>query len=148
MRPRLLPPVYLLLSLISMAVLHRFLPGPQLADFPARWAGAVVSLASVNFVVWIAWIFHRADTTIKPFQESSALLQTGPYRFSRNPIYLGLVGVLLGVAIFFGSMTPWFVIPFFVAILHFRFVLVEEAMLGRTFGAAYADYRRQVRRWL
>ena len=93
-------------------------------------------------------MFSRAGTTIKPFEESSALVTHGPYYFSRNPIYIGLVFALIGVGLAMGTIAPFAVVPIFIWLIHRRFILPEEAMLERTFGAAYAEYERQVRRWL
>ena len=99
-------------------------------------------------VVWNASRFKKVGTTIKPFQESSFLLQRGMYRYSRNPIYLGMVVVLLGISIVLGSVTPFFLIPFFVWLIQIRFIIKEEQMLENTFGEPYLQYKARVRRWL
>jgi protein-S-isoprenylcysteine O-methyltransferase Ste14 len=98
--------------------------------------------------LWVAGIFDRAGTTIKPFEESSALVTTGPFRVSRNPVYLGMVLGLLGVAVLAGSLSPFLVIPLFAVLIDRRFIQAEEAQLERTFGASYVAYKSQVRRWL
>ena len=93
-------------------------------------------------------MFSRAGTTIKPFEESSALVTHGPYYFSRNPIYIGLVLVLIGVGLVMGTIAPFAVVPIFIWLIQRRFILPEEAMLEKTFGSVYVAYKRQVRRWL
>lgn len=93
-------------------------------------------------------MFKLAGTTIKPFQESKTLVTTGIFRFSRNPMYLGFALILVGAAILLGSLTPFFVIPVFVILTEKQFIISEEIMLERTFGTAFLDYKRRVRRWL
>jgi protein-S-isoprenylcysteine O-methyltransferase Ste14 len=93
-------------------------------------------------------MFRRADTTIKPFQESSALITSGPFRLSRNPMYVSMTSVLLGVALLLGSLSPFLVLPLLMVLIQRRFIVPEESMLAATFGDAYAAYVRGVRRWL
>jgi len=145
---RVLPPVYFLLALILMVCLHLFLPIRQLIPFPFRYLGAIPVLAALLLVVWAALLFKQAGTTIKPFQQSSALVVKGPYRLSRNPIYVGMVGALMGVGVFLGSLSPFAVIPLFAWLIDRRFIRAEEAALEQTFEAAYREYKARVRRWL
>lgn len=146
--PRLIPPVYMLFSLIAMALLHWLLPVVQLLEFPARWAGAALMVASAALVLTVVGMFRKVDTPIPPGEKATTLVTGGPFRFSRNPIYVGLTGFLLGVAILMGSLTPLLVVPVFVLIIHYEFVLYEERMLESTFGTSYAAYRSRVRRWI
>jgi protein-S-isoprenylcysteine O-methyltransferase Ste14 len=92
--------------------------------------------------------FRRAGTTIKPFQASAALVTSGVFRLSRNPMYLGMVLGLAGVALLLGALTPFLVIPFFALLIQRRFIAVEERMLAQAFGSDYAAYQRLTRRWL
>jgi protein-S-isoprenylcysteine O-methyltransferase Ste14 len=92
--------------------------------------------------------FKRAGTTIRPFEDSSALVTDGLFAFSRNPIYLGAVVGLLGIFVVLGSLSPLAVIPPFVTIIRARFIAVEERMLEAAFGDAYRDYMKRVRRWI
>jgi protein-S-isoprenylcysteine O-methyltransferase Ste14 len=145
---RILPPVYLLAALLAMFAVHRWLPLARLVDSPYRYAGVLPIACGLSLAVWCSRLFKRADTTIRPFEESSALVTSGPFAYSRNPIYVGLAVVLLGVAVLLGTLTPFLVIPVFVALIHSRFVLPEEAALAQLFGSQYAAYRDKVRRWL
>jgi protein-S-isoprenylcysteine O-methyltransferase Ste14 len=76
------------------------------------------------------------------------LLTTGPFRVSRNPMYLGMAAALLGVAVTLGSATPFLVAPVFGVLLARRFIRPEEAALASRFGAAWTAYARRTRRWL
>ena len=147
-RPRIMPPVYLLLAIVAMVALHYLLPGRQWVSGGWRWAGAVPIVAGVGLVGWVAVLFGRHQTTIKPGEVSSHLLIGGPFRISRNPIYLGMAMVLAGTALALGSLTPWLVVPVFVAAITRNVIPVEEAMLADTFGDQYAQYQARVRRWI
>ena len=147
-RGPLVPPVYFLAALGLMALLHRYLPLIQLLEAPYRYSGVVVIALSLGLVLWAALLFKRADTGIVPFTPATSLIAAGPYRFTRNPMYLGMAGTLLGVALLFGTLAPLMAVPVFVALIEWRFIRAEEAMLLAAFGRAYAEYRARVRRWL
>jgi protein-S-isoprenylcysteine O-methyltransferase Ste14 len=85
---------------------------------------------------------------LKPFSRSTALVIEGPFRFTRNPMYLGLAVILVGVALALEALTPFFVIPVFVAIITVGFIVPEETMLKERFGDQYAAFQARVRRWL
>jgi protein-S-isoprenylcysteine O-methyltransferase Ste14 len=146
--PRILPPVYLLVGIIVMFALHFLLPARQIVSGPWRWAGAVPIVAGLGLIVWIAVLFNRHHTTIKPGEVSNRLLTGGPFRVSRNPIYLGMVMVLAGIALALGSATPWIVLPLFVVVISRNVIPVEEDMLADAFGEQYAQYCTHVRRWI
>jgi protein-S-isoprenylcysteine O-methyltransferase Ste14 len=143
-----MPPVYLLAAIAAMVALHYLLPGRQILDAPWRWAGAVPIIAGLALGVWVATLFRRRKTTIKPGDVSSSLVTEGPFRLSRNPIYLGMTCILVGTALALGSLVPWLVVPVFVVLIGYNVIPVEEAMLEDTFGQSYADYRAHVRRWI
>jgi len=147
-RPRIMPPVYLLTAIAAMMLLHYLFPGRQLLNAPWRWAGLAPIAAGVGLVLWVARLFSRRKTTIKPGDVSSALVTDGPFRISRNPIYVGMTTILVGVAVSLGSLTPWLVVPLFVALVGRNVIAVEEAILAETFGDQYAHYRARVRRWI
>lgn len=142
------PPTYLLIALLAMVALH-FL-WPLAYPIPRLWRlAALLPLAggiALNFAADRA--FQQAGTTVKPLEASSALITTGPFRLSRNPMYLGFGLVLLGVALMMGSLTPFLVIPLFVLLIDRLFIRVEEGMLAERFGQNWLAYKAGVRRWL
>jgi protein-S-isoprenylcysteine O-methyltransferase Ste14 len=142
------PPVYFLVALGAMALLHYAVPVLPLIVRPYRFAGIVFIAAGLALAAWGALLFRRAGTGILPFSPATALVTRGPYRFTRNPMYLGMAVVLLGAAILLGSLTPFIVIPAFMAVIADRFIAREEAMLESAFGAPYLEYKAKVRRWL
>lgn len=148
MKTKLLPPVWFLTALLLMTGLHYFLPLGVLLPQPARFAGAVLVLTGFFIAGWAARAFSLAGTAIRPFEESTALVTTGLYRVTRNPMYLGMLLVLAGVALLFGTISPWLPVPLFAWLMQSRFIRHEEAMLERTFAEEYIAYKRKVRRWL
>jgi protein-S-isoprenylcysteine O-methyltransferase Ste14 len=143
-----LPPVYFVVALGVMAMLDYVVPVFPLVAKPYRDAGFAIMALAAFPIAWAALLFHRARTGIRPFRPATALVTRGPYRLTRNPMYLGMTGILLGAAILMGSLTPFIVIPAFMALVADRFIAREEAMLEQAFGPAYLEYKQRVRRWL
>jgi protein-S-isoprenylcysteine O-methyltransferase Ste14 len=144
----LVPPVYFLVALLLMGFFHRAAPGAYIIQAPYSYAGIVLIALALGLMLWAAFLFRRAGTNIRPFLPSTALVLAGPYRHTRNPMYLGMAGTLLGAGVLLGSITPFVVIPAFMALITERFILGEEAKLEAAFGRDYLDYKARVRRWL
>jgi protein-S-isoprenylcysteine O-methyltransferase Ste14 len=144
----LLPPVLFLICLALMALL-RWL-WPITTPFPRPWSllGIVPILAGL--LVGRSGIvqFRRARTNIRPFREADTLVTTGPFRFSRNPMYLGLVLVLLGAWILLGALSPVLGVVVFMVMADRWYIAFEERMLQQKFGPVYDAYRSRVRRWI
>ena len=147
-KPLVVPPVYLLLFILGQMAIHRYWPLAQLFDGPIRYAGLILLALGVLFAGWGVRAFGRADTAIRPLEESTAMVTHGLYRFTRNPMYLGMIQVLMGVCVLLGSLSPWLLIPGFILIIRNVFILREEAMMERIFGEQYRNYRSSVRRWV
>jgi protein-S-isoprenylcysteine O-methyltransferase Ste14 len=112
------------------------------------WPGWTLIAAGIALAVWSAVAFRRARTTIVPHQSPSALVETGPYRFSRNPIYLADLVILAGAALILGAPLALILLAPFHQVLLRLFVLPEEAVLTRELGQPYQDFMARVRRWL
>jgi protein-S-isoprenylcysteine O-methyltransferase Ste14 len=147
-KPRFMPPVYFLVSLIVMVLLSFVPVGSGVIPNTFKYAGAALILLGVGVAIVAARSFDKAGTTIRPFDTSSALVTHGPFRFTRNPMYLSMAVALLGTGIALGDVLPFVVIPAFVSILQLRFIRHEEAMMEAEFGDAYRAYKERVRRWL
>lgn len=145
---RIVPPIYFLLALLTMAALHYLLPLGRLVAAPYSYAGALLTVGGIAVAGWGTRSFAKAGTPIVPFERSTALVKSGPFRFSRNPMYLGLVAALVGIAVLMETASPWLPIPVFVWIIRTRFIAGEERFLEEIFGAEYLEYRKSVRRWL
>jgi len=92
--------------------------------------------------------FHQVQTTIKPFEESSTLVMDGVFQISRNPMYLGFVFILTGIAILLRSLSPYLMIPAFAFLIDRTYIKAEEGMLAEKFGATWEAYKAKTRRWL
>jgi protein-S-isoprenylcysteine O-methyltransferase Ste14 len=141
------PPAVFALHLVAMTALHFGAPGAVWNLGATRWWGLPFVVAGLILVLHSASRF-RGRTTIRPFESSQELVASGFYRFSRNPMYLGLVASTIGAFILLGSATPGLGIPSLVWILRKRFIEAEERGLEEQFGEAYRAYKTRVRRWL
>src|SRR5271166_1632304 len=144
----ILPPAYFLASLALMAALAFALPIAVIAAWPWRAAGLIPIAAGVGLNLAADRAFKARGTTVKPFEPSSVLLTDGVFRITRNPMYLGMILILVGVAMLIGSLSPFLVVAGFAAIIETRFIPVEERMLAETFGDAWTAYCRRTRRWI
>ncbi len=134
-----------------------------LRSWPAwdlRWTGAALApvskaagvslfIAGFGLFTWCVTLFARVgEGTLAPWDPTRRLVAVGPYGYSRNPMISSVAAMLIGEALFFGSalLAGWSVV--FIAVNHVYFVASEEPGLARRFGAAYAEYRRSVPRWL
>jgi protein-S-isoprenylcysteine O-methyltransferase Ste14 len=142
------PPVYFFAALALMVTLHRVVPVWQVVPATWRRAGWLPILAGLIMACWAAGLFRLRKTTLRPGVASSRLVTDGPFRFTRNPMYLGMALALAGVAGHLGSLSPWLVLPAFVGAIDRFVVPVEEAMLRESFGEEYGRYLANVRRWI
>jgi protein-S-isoprenylcysteine O-methyltransferase Ste14 len=145
---KIVPPVYLLIALIAMTALHYWLPLATLLRAPFTWLGALVIVAGVAVAVSAARLFERAGTPVVPFERSTALVTDGLYRYTRNPMYLGLALVLLGAWLLFGTLSPGLALVAFLCVIQGNFIRGEERFLESIFGEQYLSYKARVRRWI
>jgi len=146
---KLPPPIWALIYVLVALVISWQLGWPLLPGFPLPKLGLALALLPWAFPVWAAVLFHRAGTEINPISPTNrALIVDGPYRYTRNPMYLGLALVTLGVAIWVGAW-PMFLAPVALFVttnwVHIPF---EETKMHRQFGASYDQYLARVRRWV
>jgi protein-S-isoprenylcysteine O-methyltransferase Ste14 len=145
---RVLPPIWLLLALISSCLLDRALPQLEYLRAPWNLLGLGPLALGCFMAATSAAAFKRAGTPLVPFQPSKKLVLGGWFRLTRNPMYLGLTLVQLGVGMVLGSLAALLPLPLLMAVLHFRFVLAEEQFLDGIFGDEYRAYCASVRRWV
>jgi len=145
---KILPPTYLLLAIIAMVLLHFVWPVATVIAVPWNLIGVVPLAVGILMNVIADNVFHRAKTTVRPFEESTVLVTRGVYRLSRNPMYLGFVLMLIGVALLLGTVTPYVVVVVFAVVIDRVFIVVEEQMLAEKFGTAWQAYTAHTRRWL
>jgi protein-S-isoprenylcysteine O-methyltransferase Ste14 len=127
---------------------HYLMPIRALIEPPLNYLGLLLVLAGVLLDVRAASLFRERETSFKLQGGAATMITDGPFGFSRNPIYLGIMTVLLGLAIFLGSLTA-FIYPVLVFILfQFDLIPMEERRMEEAFGEDYLEYKRKVRRWL
>ncbi len=148
------PPVIDLAVGLLMWALARAVPAAQLWPQGA-WPfglGAALGIALAGGLIALAgtWQFRRAHTTINPLSpaKTSALVTGGVYRITRNPMYLGMLLVLIGWGVWLGNAAAWLALPLSVGLLNTLQIKPEERLLRQRFGDAYARYAARVRRWL
>lgn len=142
------PPIWLVIGIIAIFSLNEFLPGPRYTGTASQAVGGVVLVAGLALLILAGGLFKRAGTDMVPFKNVSALVTTGVYAWSRNPMYLGMALVLLGTAVTVGAATALVVPPLFMVIIELRYIRPEEAMLRGLFPEDFPAYCRRVRRWL
>jgi len=150
MKLRIPPPLVSLVSALAMSLLAEQFPAAKVAvPYGAYIAGIFIAVGlTIDLVSVLA--FRKAKTTVTPLkpERASQLVISGFYRFSRNPMYLGMLLILIGAAIWFGSLANIAVLAGFVAYITAFQIKPEETRLEQLFGAEYRVYRQQVRRWL
>ena len=104
--------------------------------------------AGLVLFVWTLWTFYRHHTTVNPYGRASTLCTDGPFRFSRNPIYLGDWLILIGVSMLLNTLWPLAFAPLIWVMLRFGVIRHEEVHLEAVFGDAYRAYKKRVRRWI
>ena len=123
------------------------LPWPGVDDMPARIIGYGFGIAGLALIAWALVTLHYAGTTFLPNAGADRLVTDGPFRYRRNPIYMGDAMLLLGFAQLTGNV--WFAIfmPAFLVAVYFLAVVPEERHLEERFGQTYLDYKEKTRRW-
>lgn len=112
------------------------------------WIGLALIVVGVALGGWAMLAFRRAKTATIPFYPASALVQRGPYRFSRNPMYVALAVAYVGAALLLNTPWPLFLLPLVLVVLYATVIRPEERYLLSAFPEDYAAYRARVRRWL
>ena len=143
------PPIWALIYVLVTLAISWLLGWPELPGLPRPCLGIALALIPWALPVWAFLMFRRAGTEIDPTSPTNrALVVDGPYRYTRNPMYLGLVLVTLGIAIAIGAW-PMFLAPVAVfATANWVHIPFEEAKMQRQFGAAFDAYTLRVRRWI
>src|SRR5262245_30819343 len=144
-------PWVFLVAYFMGVVLQAYLPAPLASEHLhkiTRIAGAILLGGGAVIAVWCLTMFRRARTTTIPYETSSQLVTRGPYRLSRNPMYVSLTLVYLGEAAILAQIWPLLPLLLTLGYVNWTVIPREEAQLLQTFGPAYAQYRAMVRRWI
>ena len=148
---RIFPPlIYAGLFALGYAV-HRFVPlhlWPAGAPPAVRAIAWILIAVSLGLAASAVFLFRRAGTTPNPMEPTTAIVVHGPYRFTRNPMYVSLVALYVGVTLFVNSAWPLILLPAVVLLVQRQVIAREEAYLEAKFGEEYRAYKARVRRWI
>jgi protein-S-isoprenylcysteine O-methyltransferase Ste14 len=145
---RLWPPVAIGAPLlVGLLVTGRWGDPVELGDWRLL-VGWVLVAVFVAWNGWSLWLFGRNETGLLPGQPTEAMIEQGPYRLSRNPLYVGLLALHVAIALLVPSVWALALFPIAVLLVLWGAILPEESFLRERFGTSYEDYTRRVRRWL
>jgi protein-S-isoprenylcysteine O-methyltransferase Ste14 len=141
------PAVFLLAYVVGLAINH-VVPW-SLGSAPALlWVGGALAVVGLWFAGGAAILFRRAGTDLDPGTHARTLVTDGPYRWSRNPIYVGMTLGYAGIAVATHDVWPLVLLAIVLPLVHYGVILREEQYLAERFGPEYVRYRERVRRWL
>ena len=146
--PGLLRPPLVLLAAISVGVVLNSIWPLRLVPPTLVLAGPVIVFAAVLLFVLSLREFRAAGTSVRGTERTTAIVRTGPYRFSRNPIYLAFALFLLGLALWLNNLWLLIGLAGFASVISIMIIPREERFLERNFRAQYSEYKATVRRWL
>ena len=143
------PPIAWVLAVLAALALQWLMPLPFTpAAAPAGWVGGAVFAIALALAAWAIATLTRAGSNVPTSMPTTTIVDAGPYRFTRNPIYLGMILGQVGLAIGFDSLWILVMLVPLYLVLRYGVIAREEAYLERTFGDVYRRYRSRVRRWL
>jgi protein-S-isoprenylcysteine O-methyltransferase Ste14 len=139
---------YFIILLVLSVLLNFIFPVPVFLSPPATYSGFLIMGFGLVLVLKSRSLFLKNATTLQPSEEPTVLVTSGPFRISRNPIYLGMASILLGVAVVQGTLVALAFPIIFVTLIEFFIIPGEERMLEKIFGERYRVYKKSVRRWI
>ena len=149
----LLRPIFLILIILLLPYyLANFLDGylnlPKVFNYPINLAGLIFIIFGILLDLLAIKAFFKAGGTPLPWKPPKKLVVTGPFRYTRNPIYLAWAFMISGVAIYTNLLALFIIMLLFMATVHFGIVLGEESKLVKRFGKQYLEYKKKVPRWI
>ena len=143
------PPPLLYFSVLGIGLLlQQAAPLPVIPPSAGHPLAIAAATGWAGLMIWGVSSFRRARTSLVPVRPATALITDGPFRFTRNPLYLSLALLYLGIALWLGVLWPVVLLPALILLVQQAVILREEAYLESRFGEAYRAYRARVRRWL
>jgi protein-S-isoprenylcysteine O-methyltransferase Ste14 len=143
-----LPPVLFGGAFLLGLALHWLVPITRLPGLPARLAGVVCLLVGAGLAHSGEKVMHRAGTNVRPDRPTTALVTEGPFRYSRNPLYVGVTLMYTGLALLIPALWPLLLLVPVLLVMRWGVIAREERYLERKFGEPYRAYLARVRRWI
>ena len=141
------PPLIYAVPLAAGWYMSRTNPLPMMPAQYAKWTGLAAIALGILLMVWAGVQFWRKHTSVIPYSPTTAIIHSGPFQISRNPIYLADTLCYVGVAILLNTAWPLLFLPLVLLVMHRGVILREERYLEQKFGDEYIDYKMRVRRW-
>jgi protein-S-isoprenylcysteine O-methyltransferase Ste14 len=147
-RPFCLPPQIAFIALVIGTLLHALLPATWRIIPAIPFVGVLLLSVGVVLAIWAMALFRNQRTPVYPTTTPTTLITSGPFIFTRNPMYLGILFVLIALVFLLGSL-PMLIAPIlFLLVMNVYYLPFEETKMEKLFGEAYTQYRQRVRRWL
>ena len=141
------PPRIAQLLILGAVLLHWATPF-DLPLYANRALGLLVGAGGFAIMMWAWWLFRKSATAICPTDTPSVLVSSGIFRITRNPMYLGMFGILIGIAVFVGGLFFYVAAIVYFTVMNVVFCPYEENKLSACFGDAYGSYSARVGRWI
>jgi protein-S-isoprenylcysteine O-methyltransferase Ste14 len=145
---KIMPTSYFLILLLLLIPFHFILPIVKLNYSPYNYIGIVLILFGGFINLWTDALLKKGETTVKPHLKPSNLIISGPFKFTRHPMYLGMLSILLGAAVIAGSLVSFIFPLIYIGLMEILFIPMEERNLVEAFGEGYTEYRKKVRKWI
>ena len=145
---RIKPPHIALLLLLLSWLANRMFPQFKIINQPINRAGIIIFLIGIGLMAWAFYLFKKNRTPIIPGQMPKFMVIEGPYKFTRNPMYLGVTTALLGFSVYIGNLFSFLSPLLFFLIMNFVYVPFEERLMEKIFGKKYLVYKKKIRRWI
>ena len=142
------PPPFIFLGGLAVGFVLEALLGSSVPDTVQWVAGGLALLAGIALQTTFIAAFNRRGTAVEPWKPTTAIVTTGPYRFTRNPAYLGMALISVGIALLADSLWALAPLPIVLLLIDRTVIAREERYLERKFGDEYVGYKRGVRRWV
>jgi len=148
MKSIFLPDGFFFILLASTVLSHYIFPIQRIIPNPYNYIGIAVFVIGIVMTLFVNFLLLKSNTSIKPYESPSILVTSGLFKYSRNPLYLGMAIALFGINIFLGSISPFIFSILFIIIIDRSVIPTEEENLEKQFGKNYVNYKKLVRRWI
>jgi protein-S-isoprenylcysteine O-methyltransferase Ste14 len=142
------PPLVFIGALAAGLLLSWLLPSHNFATVPFKVVGGLMGVFGTTVAFWGMYVFRRAGTNVRPSRPVTTLVTGGPFRYSRNPFYVAMTVIYVGLTLYLGLIWPLLTLVPALIVVHWRIVRREEGFLEDRFGDDYRAYKAQVHRWI
>jgi protein-S-isoprenylcysteine O-methyltransferase Ste14 len=142
------PPLIFAIPGTVAALVGRAFPVQVMPQPFALTLGIALTVAAIALTIWALPKFRQAQTSLMPYKPTTAIISTGPFAITRNPLYLGMALLYVGITLMVNTIWPLVLLPFVLAVMQRGVIEREERYLERKFGDEYLRYKSRVRRWI